>query len=39
MSWRANTFSPLMGVALGYFILALPLIGLNKFLETRIRVT
>lgn len=39
MSWRANTFSPLMGVALGYFLLALPLIGLNKLLETRIRVT
>lgn len=39
MSWRANTFSPLMGVALGYFILAIPLIGLNRILEARIRVT
>ncbi len=39
MSWRANTFSPLVGVALGYFLLSLPLVGLNKVLETRIRVT
>jgi polar amino acid transport system permease protein len=39
MSWRANTFSPLLGVALGYFLLALPLMGLNKWLEKRIRVT
>lgn len=39
MSWRANTFSPLLGVALGYFVLAIPLIWLSKYLESRVRVT
>lgn len=39
MTWRANTFSPFFGVALGYFVLTLPLIGLIKVLETRIRIT
>lgn len=39
MSWKANTFSPFLGVALGYLLLTLPLIGLNHWLEKRFRVT
>ncbi|MDX3904844.1 MAG: amino acid ABC transporter permease [Pigmentiphaga sp.] len=39
MSWKANTFSPFVGVALGYLLLTLPLIGINAWLEKRYRVT
>lgn len=39
MSWQANTFSPFVGVALGYLILTLPLIAVNAWLERRYRVT
>ncbi len=39
MSWKANTFSPFVGVALGYLLLTLPLIGVNAWLERRYRVT
>lgn len=39
MSWQANTFSPFVGVALGYLLLTLPLIAMNAFLERRFRVT
>lgn len=38
MSWQANTFSPFVGVALGYLLLTLPLIGANAWLEKRFRV-
>jgi His/Glu/Gln/Arg/opine family amino acid ABC transporter permease subunit len=38
MSWQANTFSPFVGVALGYLLLTLPLIGVNVWLEKRFRV-
>jgi len=38
MSWKANTFSPFAGVALGYLILILPLLAVNSWLETRYRV-
>jgi His/Glu/Gln/Arg/opine family amino acid ABC transporter permease subunit len=38
MSWKANTFSPFVGVALGYLILTLPLIAINAWLEKRYRV-
>jgi His/Glu/Gln/Arg/opine family amino acid ABC transporter permease subunit len=39
MSWKANTFSPFVGVALGYLLLTLPLIAANAWLERRYRVT
>lgn len=39
MSWKANTFSPFAGVALGYLLLTLPLIAANAWLERRYRVT
>lgn len=39
MVWKANTFSPFAGVALGYLLLTLPLIGLNAWLERRYAVT
>jgi His/Glu/Gln/Arg/opine family amino acid ABC transporter permease subunit len=39
MSWKANTFSPFAGVALGYLLLTLPLIAVNGWLEKRYRVT
>ncbi|WP_017758165.1 amino acid ABC transporter permease [Pseudacidovorax intermedius] len=39
MSWKANTFSPFAGVALGYLLLTLPLIAINAWLEKRYRVT
>ena len=39
MSWKANTFSPFAGVALGYLLLTLPLIAINGWLEKRYRVT
>ena len=39
MSWQANTFSPFVGVALGYLLLTLPLIAANAWLERRYRVT
>jgi polar amino acid transport system permease protein len=39
MSWKANTFSPFAGVALGYVLLTLPLIAVNAWLEKRYRVT
>lgn len=39
MSWKANTFSPFAGVALGYLLLTLPLIAVNAWLEKRYRVT
>ena len=38
MVWKANTFSPFAGVALGYLLLTLPLIGLNAWLERRYAV-
>lgn len=38
MSWQANTFSPFVGVALGYLLLTLPLIAINVWLEKRFRV-
>lgn len=38
MSWKANTFSPFAGVALGYLLLTLPLIAVNAWLERRYRV-
>ena len=38
MVWKANTFSPFAGVALGYLLLTLPLIGLNVWLERRYAV-
>lgn len=39
MSWKANTFSPFAGVAMGYVLLTLPLIAVNAWLEKRYRVT
>lgn len=39
LSWKANTFSPFAGVALGYLLLTLPLIAINAWLEKRYRVT
>ena len=39
MSWKADTFSPFAGVALGYVLLTLPLIAVNAWLEKRYRVT
>jgi len=39
MSWKANTFSPFVGVALGYLLLTLPLIAINAWLEKKYRVT
>ena len=39
MTWRANTFSPFVGVALIYLSLSLPLVGLVTFLERKYRVT
>lgn len=38
MSWKANTFSPFVGVALGYLLLTLPLIAANAWLERRFRL-
>jgi polar amino acid transport system permease protein len=38
MSWQANTFSPFVGVALGYLLLTLPLMGMNVWLEKRFRI-
>jgi His/Glu/Gln/Arg/opine family amino acid ABC transporter permease subunit len=38
MSWKANTFSPFVGVALGYLLLTLPLIATNAWLERRYRL-
>ena len=38
MSWKANTFSPFVGVALGYLLLTLPLIAANAWLERRYRL-
>lgn len=39
MTWRANTFSPFVGVALIYLILTLPMIALVNYLEKKYRVT
>jgi polar amino acid transport system permease protein len=39
MTWRANTFSPFVGVALIYLILTLPMVYLVTLLEKRYRVT
>lgn len=38
MVWKANTFSPFAGVALGYLALTLPLIAFNGWLERRYTV-
>jgi polar amino acid transport system permease protein len=38
MTWKANTFSPFAGVALGYLALTLPLIACNAWLERRYAV-
>lgn len=38
MTWQANTFSPFAGVALFYLAMTLPLIGLNGWLERRLRI-
>jgi len=38
MVWKANTFSPFAGVALGYLALTLPLIACNAWLERRYAV-
>jgi His/Glu/Gln/Arg/opine family amino acid ABC transporter permease subunit len=38
MTWKANSFSPFVGVALGYLILTLPLVAINAWLEKRYRV-
>jgi His/Glu/Gln/Arg/opine family amino acid ABC transporter permease subunit len=38
MTWKANTFSPFAGVALGYLVLTLPLIAINSWLERRYRI-
>jgi polar amino acid transport system permease protein len=38
MTWKANTFSPFAGVALGYLVLTLPLIATNAWLERRYAV-
>jgi polar amino acid transport system permease protein len=38
MTWKANTFSPFAGVALGYLALTLPLIAINAWLERRYAV-
>jgi polar amino acid transport system permease protein len=38
MSWKANSFSPFVGVALGYLILTLPLVAINAWLEKRYRM-
>jgi polar amino acid transport system permease protein len=38
MTWKANTFSPFAGVALGYLMLTLPLIAINAWLERRYAV-
>jgi His/Glu/Gln/Arg/opine family amino acid ABC transporter permease subunit len=37
MTWKANTFSPFMGVALFYLCMTLPLVGLNARLENRFK--
>ena len=39
MTWKANTFSPFVGVALIYLSLTLPLLALNGWLERRYQVT
>jgi polar amino acid transport system permease protein len=39
MTWRANTFSPFVGVALVYLVLTLPMLGVVAWLEKRYRVT
>ncbi|MGE3628250.1 MAG: amino acid ABC transporter permease, partial [Hyphomicrobiales bacterium] len=39
MTWRANTFSPFVGVALIYLLLTLPMIALVNYLEKKYRVT
>ena len=39
MTWKANTFSPFVGVALLYLLMILPLSALNGWLESRYRVT
>ena len=38
MVWKANTFSPFAGVALGYLAMTLPLIAFNAWLERRYAV-
>lgn len=38
MTWHANTFSPFAGVALIYFVMTLPLVWLNGYLERRFRM-
>ena len=37
VTWKANTFSPFAGVALIYLCMSLPLVGLNEWLERRMR--
>jgi His/Glu/Gln/Arg/opine family amino acid ABC transporter permease subunit len=37
MTWKANTFSPFVGVALIYLCMTLPLVALNSWLENRLR--
>lgn len=39
MTWKANTFSPFVGVALMYLLMILPLSALNGWLESKYRVT
>jgi His/Glu/Gln/Arg/opine family amino acid ABC transporter permease subunit len=38
MTWRANTFSPFVGVATIYLLMTLPLVGLVSYLEHKFRV-
>ncbi len=38
MTWKANTFSPFLGVALMYLVLTLPLVWLSSHLERRYAV-
>jgi His/Glu/Gln/Arg/opine family amino acid ABC transporter permease subunit len=37
MTWKANTFSPFIGVALIYLCMTLPLVTLNSWLESCLR--
>jgi polar amino acid transport system permease protein len=37
MTWKANTFSPFIGVALIYLCMTLPLVTLNSWLESHLR--
>lgn len=38
MTWKANTFSPFVGVALFYLVMTLPMLGLNAWVERRMPV-